>query len=445
MTTSRTIGSMRRRRRLGALVAATALGAGAITGAVVAPASAAPLAVDDATFEWTVSQEIQSNPPFGGCNYLSAGFSDGTAATYLVSEGDVAIERFDGATPSHATRCTGVNTPGGFQKIVWSGGEGTVDPATGAASLAFEGTVSISFYGGLTPFSFTDITVTVDADGEGQVVGTLGGYASSMENPMVKELMDPVPNVVIADLGGADAGASGFTVTPDYAGVTYDAPEGGTPQNRSTTGWGSWPTSFVDFHVDSGLGSYWYTSGGGADPKKPPAPFTVSYTTDGGEEPPPEPGDGEQVISAVVPEDTGPGEFLWSIDGDQAVDLGTATDQGTYLQATGAIDPISVTDTRTGGPQWSISGQVSDFGAVDGKHLGWDPEVLSAGAGAVAGDVVASGIDSGDGLSVPSTLAAAPSGHAIGTASLGADLDLRLPVDTDPGTYTATLTLTALS
>jgi hypothetical protein len=154
---------------------------------------------------------------------------------------------------------------------------------------------------------------------------------------------------------------------------------------------------------------------------------------------------GSQELSVTVPE-IGPGEFVWSIQGDGSVDLGVMVDQGSYLQATGPIDPIEVTDTRAGGPTWSISGQASDFGpGLGGHHLGWSPEVLSAGAGAVAGAVVDSGIDGGDGLSVPATVASAASGHDLGTAEVGADLDLRFPAETEAGGYTATLTITALS
>lgn len=152
---------------------------------------------------------------------------------------------------------------------------------------------------------------------------------------------------------------------------------------------------------------------------------TLTVARDGGD-----PGEAEQSITVLVPERTGAGEFIWSIEGNRAVDLGEAVDQGAFLRATGAIVPISVADTRSGGPEWSISGQVSDFaGGVSGSYLGWTPAVIETGAGAVAGDPVSSGFDGGDGLSVASTLAAAGAGHEQGTARLGADLELRLPAD----------------
>ncbi len=98
-----------------------------------------------------------------------------------------------------------------------------------------------------------------------------------------------------------------LTIQPDYAGVEVTIPEGGSPQNREAAGWGAWPQGFVDFQLQTGLSSYWYSSGGSADPKKPPLPLTVDF---GGAEVPdpgtPDPGTpgGETPKS----EDLGPNE-----------------------------------------------------------------------------------------------------------------------------------------
>lgn len=273
-----------------------------------------------------------------------------------------------------------------------------------------------------------------------------------MENPTVKVPVAPVDGVVVADLSGVNAAGTGFTATPAYANVEYTPPagSGGTPQNRTTAGWGSWPASFVDFHYLTGLTSYWYSSGGAADPYKAPTAITFAYSdvSGGGSDPDPDPqpGDDQQVISVEVPEAPPTGEFTWSITGDGVVDLGETANAGTHLSATGELDPISVTDTRSTGGSWSISGQVSDFSnGLDGKYLGWSPKVVTAGGGALAGSIVAPGLTTGDGLTASSLLASAPSGHATGTASVGADLNLQLPVETPAGSYSATLTITALS
>ena len=103
------------------------------------------------------------------------------------------------------------------------------------------------------------------------------------------------------------------------------------------------------------------------------------------------PADDAQRLAVTVPEETGePGELVWAIDGSNAlVDLGTAQPAGDHLRATGALNPVRVTDTRRDAPVWSLSGQVSDFVAgdrvVDGKHLGWTPSATENTGGATAG------------------------------------------------------------
>ncbi|SFR84762.1 hypothetical protein SAMN05428970_3052 [Agromyces sp. CF514] len=161
------------------------------------------------------------------------------------------------------------------------------------------------------------------------------------------------------------------------------------------------------------------------------------------------PAAGDQAIAVTVPAQA-PGELIWSLEGSSAlVDLGVADEQLDHFAADGEIVPIRVQDTRAGNPEWSLTAQVSDFSAggtpVSSKYLGWTPEVTDAAGGAVAGSAVQSGFDGGDGLSVARTLAGAPDGHARSASVVGADLELKLPLETPRGTYTATITLTALS
>jgi hypothetical protein len=120
--------------------------------------------------------------------------------------------------------------------------------------------------------------------------------------------------------------------------------------------------------------------------------------------------------------------------------------QGTHFSFTGSINPVTVTDTRASAPAWTLSGLTGDFTGLAGsaKYLGWTPTMATPGGGAVLGPVVASGFDSGDGLSVPKELAHGLSGHPPGTAAVGADLNLKLPAGTPGGTYSSILTLTAI-
>ncbi|WP_200921639.1 adenylyl cyclase [Agromyces sp. Leaf222] len=155
-----------------------------------------------------------------------------------------------------------------------------------------------------------------------------------------------------------------------------------------------------------------------------------------------------QSLQVTVPEGA-PGEFVWSIDGtNDIVDLGTAVENGDHFAASGSINPVRVTDTRRSAAPWSVSAQVGDFdspvASFSGKYLGWTPKVTEAGGGAVAGGAVQSGFIGGNGLADSSTLGNAPSGHERGSAKLGADLDLRIPVSATDGTYRATLTITGL-
>jgi len=160
--------------------------------------------------------------------------------------------------------------------------------------------------------------------------------------------------------------------------------------------------------------------------------------------------DGGEDIQVTVP-DAPAGEFGWTIDGDNGlVDMGTAVSHnGDYFEATGEINPITVSDTRRSLAPWSISASVGEFRdgteTFSGKYLGWTPKVIEAGAGAMPGAPIQSGYDVGDGLSVSRGLGSADQGHERGTAKLGADLDLKIPGTVDKGSYRATLTITAIS
>lgn len=162
------------------------------------------------------------------------------------------------------------------------------------------------------------------------------------------------------------------------------------------------------------------------------------------------PGASEEII-ATVPEDTGPGSLVLSVDpDDRTVVLPELASAGDRLQTTGELRPVTVTDTRVADPGWDVSAQVSDFASdastFGGGFLGWSPTVGSASDGQVVtpGEPVAPGFPTGDGLSVPRSLASATAGNGVGTAQLGAGLDLAVPVDTPAGVYTALLTITAI-
>ncbi|WP_233549928.1 HtaA domain-containing protein [Cellulomonas rhizosphaerae] len=163
---------------------------------------------------------------------------------------------------------------------------------------------------------------------------------------------------------------------------------------------------------------------------------------------------GDINVGVEVPEtpvEPEPGAFSWTIGGSGAVSLGTAASTAAGFTASGQLPAISVEDTRVGAPAFSISGQVGTFSTADGAHsfggqaLGWTPSVTANTVGAVAGGAVAPGSVATSGLKASSTLVSGAAGHALGAVDVGAQLTLLAPADAAPGSYSATLTLTALS
>ncbi len=482
-------------------------------------ADAAPTQITEATFEWSVSDEANTGAYNGSCNYMSAGESDGSQSTYGASDGDATVLKLTASgtyapISDYAARCrdkdgvpvTATGTRRLGQKVRYVNGTGTADPVTGEVSIQWRGTFSNNFYGSLTPFWFEDPLLTVDASGNGQVVATVGGYISSIDDPDVRELAEPRDGVVIAELRGVGSrNADGFVVTPIYRGVPYESTE--APQSRFYEGWGAWPTPLIDYMTDLGLGAYWYSSGGAADARKPPAPIVIGFgagtapattttvpgstttTTPGSTTTTTTPGStttttspsvtttttpassGGIAIGVDVPEtldndgsnpgadpdgDGGGGDgdgdglpddvFRWTIDaGQSGVTLRQLDGAHGQLRFGGTLSGVTIVDTRNGGPSWSLSGQVSNFsGGLAGKYLGWVPRVVTPGGGAIPGGSVPSGLIAGNGLADVSPLASAPAGHPKGSATVGAELDLLIPSSTPAGSYTATLTLTAL-
>ncbi len=260
--------------------AVASLGAGAADG---------PSTLSNATLEWSFNEELNTGAFDGSCNHLSAGTTDGSAAQYRGVDGDVTIQKRTAAgtyatISDWATRCHDANgvkvTPGGTARlglrIRMTGGDGTHDPATGVTTVQWTGSFSTNLYDELVPLWFSNLRLVVDAAGNGTLTATMAGYASSLDNPDVREQIPPLAGVVIARFTGlATAGATGFTATPRYAGVLYESTE--APQVRNTPSWGSWPTAMVDATVRTGTSAYWYSTGGGADVRKPPAPVTVAF------------------------------------------------------------------------------------------------------------------------------------------------------------------------
>jgi hypothetical protein len=318
---------------------------------------------------------------------------------------------------------------------------GSATPAAGASTAA-DGTYRFPGDGGTVDGG----SVLADFGGSVHFVGHAGQLDMLVED--IRISISGTSGVLIADVTSKGFGAAAPTLYDDVEFADLDL-TGISPTTAGTQQtWSAIPAVLTAEGSPAFAG--FYPAGSALDP----VTFTVDTAGDpdpGGEPEPP--AADEQELSVVVPAvepEPEPGTFAWEITGDgSAVSLGTAALQDGRLVASGQIKPVTVTDTRSTANAWTISAQVSDFVAgsttVSGKHLGWAPEVVSAGAGAAAGPAVAPGTTSGNGLKDTAVLGSAPNGHAPGAATLGAELDLSLPSTTSAGTYGATLTLTALS
>lgn len=463
--------SASRGRRCAALAGVATLTAATL--AAGAPgASAASQSITGATLSWGVQDYIQYTGTGAGCHFLSAGSLDSTTSasmtsSYKTTDGNVAILR-DTAIPlnTYAERCSGFTpisaTPLGApanQRAVWGAGTGTRDSVTGASTVAFLGTLSMKYSG--QAIRIVDPVLTLDANGDGALTATTKVGATEAAAVVTDD-------VVLAEFDGVNvAGTTGYTALPTFFGRTITIPAGtpATPTEFPTatvktalgeTGgipnWGSFPQSFLSAIVTGGDASRFYNTNSTGDAYKDASAVTVSYGTLGSTPP----GDGEQAINVVVPEtsESCDGDLIWAIKAgeDGTVTLTAPTLDGDHLSATGDLDPITVTDSRTGGAAcipFTISGQVSDFtgdaGTLPGNYLGWTPNSTGAALSPAAPVPSGFGTPMGPGLSQSALLVTTVPGSTPGTADAGADLELQTPVDADPGAYTSTLTLTGLS
>jgi hypothetical protein len=156
---------------------------------------------------------------------------------------------------------------------------------------------------------------------------------------------------------------------------------------------------------------------------------------------------GTETINVNVP--LSEGVFTLTVSATP-VQLTDAVNNGTFFESTGTLGAVTVSDQRQQTkPGWSVSGQVSNFTAgansFPGSDLGWTPTVQTQdpAGDVVAGPAVAAGTTPG--LAGGSGLASAAAAKGFGTSVLSAALDLRVPLTTAVGAYSAVLTVTAVT
>lgn len=164
-------------------------------------------------------------------------------------------------------------------------------------------------------------------------------------------------------------------------------------------------------------------------------------------------GDGEGIpVEAEIPDTSqNPGALTLRIeDFGDTVDLGTAKTQSDRLRFDGDLPPVVVTDTRNdtqaGDSGWTVSGHATDFTTetdeFSASYLGWLPWTTADGRpGVEPGPRVDGTLRSGPGLADPATLVSATAEGRRGAATAGAHLLLEVPLDTPPGDYRSTISL----
>ncbi|MEH3068547.1 MAG: hypothetical protein PGN15_11060 [Aeromicrobium erythreum] len=288
----------RRRTRLMSLLGAGALAAATL--AVVTPsAGAAPAAsaasdtVSEATFTWGLSGYAQDGI-FGAWT-----FKDPTGdARYLAGD----VSTVPNTSPQQVYRVDPVPTTsfptskaGKAPNVVqFTGGDGTVDRSTGAAELSWSGSYTVNAYPaqyGAPDEIYADPQLDVEPDGSGTLTMRFTiGAGQSMTGEAFPAKDFGRLTIATFDAGSLSAQSStGYRVTPDYQGVTWDAPSGATAQTRTcsaqdgaTGWWGAWPTDFLDALATHEAGTsvlaHFYSTGcAGKQDNKPQLPFDVTF------------------------------------------------------------------------------------------------------------------------------------------------------------------------
>lgn len=219
-------------------VALVAAGLSAGLGAVAAPAGAAAPAAGQ--LAWEISQQF-----------------DDHLSTHELADG--ATEAEDGV-------------------ITFPGGTGTLDPATGAGTVQYDGAVTGAFVMGVAQYQVTiaEPAVTVEEDGDGQITALVS--ASNIASVMGPAASTDPKRVVVTTFdadGGWPTGT--LTATPHWAGVLPEGPGSvalGIGSGKPVEGKAFAP-SFLG-QITPGVRAHFYGSGSASDPKKAPAAFTAA-------------------------------------------------------------------------------------------------------------------------------------------------------------------------
>ncbi|MFN0281076.1 MAG: Ig-like domain repeat protein [Kineosporiaceae bacterium] len=251
-----------------------------------------------------------------------------------------------------------------------------------------------------------------------------------------------------ADVVSLSAAVSVASGTVGTGTVTFNEVVGSTPTPVGTANVSGGSASVSVTGLSAGTHTYTATyAGNAAFLTSTSAPITVTVTTFTG-------ASASESITTTV------NAGALTITAGGTVDLGALalnTANTLLVSQPKDINTVTVTDTRAGNLGWTVNGAVTDFAGpgtaqINSENLGWTPRVVSqlpvqnvtAGNAVPPGAGVAVGATTGAGIKSGKLLASAAAGGSLGTAELTAALVLQAPTSTTPGTYNATLTLTAL-
>ncbi|GAB3399119.1 hypothetical protein GCM10027515_05090 [Schumannella luteola] len=252
--------------------------------------------IANAQLRWGLNHESGSGAFFGGCNFLSAGATGDAGSAHVWAEGEglysaqsgaVRIERASGdgwAAASFATKCLDAagKAVTASSTNSYTANQVVIDGGTGALTasglkLSWSGAFTVAFYGGMTYWTVTDPQLVLDANGDGALTGTAGGWGTSMEDQTKWVKLTPQKITLAQVRGGAIRQAGGFATLPQYLGVSVDGAGQVGRDATNSAWWGSFPSDFVAFQKLTGQTGYWLTTGGQRDAAKPATEIVVNY------------------------------------------------------------------------------------------------------------------------------------------------------------------------
>lgn len=308
--------------------------------------------------------------------------------------------------------------------------------------------------------NFTAYTFTVAAKNVAGLPPTPAGIVGAASGP-VPATPGPNPPTSVAGLAGDQSAALSWTAPVNTSGLDfyritpYIGGVPGTPVNTPGTG-----TSFTVPGLTNGT-TYTFSvaahyAGGFGPDSVQSGPVTPNGTFV------------SQTLSADRPQGTldiaeacatGGTLQFGSYPQTCAVNLGTGVLNGTatYYVATGAINTVSVRDLRDSDVGWNVNAQIGNFttagDSFSGNCLGFAPTATGLGGPVGYTQVIAAGTTTTgnctSGLTTSTTVMTGgvlphPGAGGLGRADLTGGLTLNIPVTANAGTYTATLTFTAI-